>query len=171
MSSFLLVIPWLAVRHVVPVLAGGDGAVRAAHTAFDEKNGTARAVYDLLTVAVILVPLILTVRAKGVLLAMGTTLYAGGLALEARATWDFCRPGPHGFADSGLFRASRNPMYVSYLLVLFGIAALAASPAMLALALGFQAAEHRLVLAEERWCRERFGEPYAEYMGRVRRYL
>lgn len=62
-------------------------------------------------------------------------------------------------------------MYVSYLLVLHGVAALAASPAMLALALGFQAAGHRLVLAEERWCLERFGEPYAAYMGRVRRYL
>lgn len=61
-------------------------------------------------------------------------------------------------------------MYVSYLLVLLGIAALAASPAMLALALGFQAAGRRLVLAEERWCLARFGEPYAEYMGRVRRY-
>lgn len=98
-------------------------------------------------------------------------LYAAGLALETKAAWDFCRPGPHGFADNGLFRVSRNPMYVSYLLVLLGIATLAASPAMLALALGFQAAGHRLVLAEERWCRERFGDPYEEYMGRTRRYL
>ena len=31
MSAFLLVIPWLAVRHAVPALAGGDGAARAAH--------------------------------------------------------------------------------------------------------------------------------------------
>lgn len=62
-------------------------------------------------------------------------------------------------------------MYVSYLLVLPGIAALAASPVMLALALGFQVAGHRLVLAEERWYLARFGEPYEAYMGRVRRYL
>ena len=62
-------------------------------------------------------------------------------------------------------------MYVSYLLVLLSIVALAASPLMLALALGFQAAEHRLVLAEERWCLERFGKPYEAYIGCVRRYL
>ena len=84
MTAFLLVIPWLAVRHVVPALAGGDGAVRAAHTAFGEKDGAARAVYDLLTVAVILVPLILTVRAKGVLLTMGTTLYAAASRSRGR---------------------------------------------------------------------------------------
>lgn len=171
MSAFLLVIPWLAVRHVVPAFAGGDGAARAAHTTFGEKDGTARISYNLLTAVIILLPLALTVRAQGALLAAGAAPYAAGLALEAKAAWDFCRPGPHGFADSGLFRVSRNPMYVSYLFVLLGIAALAASPAMLALALGFQAAGHRLVLAEERWCRKRFGDPYEAYTGRTRRYL
>lgn len=171
MSVFLLVIPWLAVRHIMPALAGGDGAARAAHVAFGKKDGAARVSYDLLTVAVVLLPLALTVRAEGMLLAAGTSLYAIGLMFEAKAAWDFCHPGPHGFADGGLFRVSRNPMYVSYLLVLLGIAALAASPVMLALALGFQAAGHRLVLAEERWCRKRFGNPYEAYMGRVRRYL
>lgn len=171
MTAFLLVIPWLAVRHVVPVLARGDGAARATHVAFGEADGAARAAYNLLTVAVVLLPLALTVRTGGKLLWEGTALYAGGLALEARATWDFCRPGAHGFSEDGLFRVSRNPMYISYLLVLLGVAALAASPAMLALALAFQAAGHRLVLAEERWCLARFGEPYAAYMRRVRRYL
>lgn len=171
MSAFLIVLPWLAVRHVVTALAGGDGAVRAAHVAFGEKDGAARISHNLLTAAVILLPLALTVRAEGALLAVGATLYAVGLTLETKAVWDFCRPGPHGFADNGLYRVSRNPMYVSYPLVLLGIATLAASPAMLALALGFQATGHRLVLAEERWCRERFGDPYEAYMGRTRRYL
>lgn len=171
MSALSLVVPWLAVRHIVPALAGGDGAARAAHTAFGKKEDTARIAYDLLTVAVVMLPLALKVRAEGALLAAGAVLYAGGLVLEARATWDFCRPEPHGFADNGLYRVSRNPMYVSYLLVLLGIAALTASLLMLALALGFQAVGHRLVLAEERWCLARFGKPYATYMRRVRRYL
>lgn len=171
MNAFLLVIPWLAVRHVVPVLHRGDGAARAAHVAFGEADGAALVAYDLPTVAVVLLPLALTVRAEDALLWAGVVLYAVGLALEACAAWDFCRPGPHGFADGGLFRVSRNPMYVSYLLVLLGVAALAASPVMLALALAFQMAGHRLVLAEERWCLARFGEQYAAYMGRVRRYL
>ena len=171
MSAFPLVIPWLAVRHVAPALAGGDGSVRAAHDAFGEKNGAARISYNLLTAAVILLPLVLTVRAEGALLAAGAALYAAGLALETKAAWDFCRPGPHGFADDGLFRLSRNPMYVSYPLVLLGIAALAVSPLMLALALGLQAVGHRLVLAEERWCLARYGKPYEAYLRRVRRYL
>lgn len=171
MSAFLLVIPWLAVRHIVPALAEDDGAARAAHVAFGEKDGMVRAVYNLLSVAVVLLPLVLTIRAEGALLAGGAVLYIFGIALEARAALDFCRPGPCGFVESGLFRISRNPMYVSYLLVLLGIAVLAMSPVMLALALGFQTVSHLLVLAEERWCLACFGDSYAAYMERVRRYL
>ena len=85
MSAFLLVIPWLAVRHAVPALAGGDGAARAAHVAFGEGARAARAAYGLLTVAAVLVPLALAVRAEGELLWAGAALYAGGLALEAKA--------------------------------------------------------------------------------------
>ena len=171
MNAFPLVVSWLAVRHIVPALAGGDGAAQAAHTAFGKKDGAARIAYDLLTVAVVMLPLVLTVRAEGALLAAGAVLYAGGLVLEARATWDFCRPGPHGFADGGFFRLSRNPMYISYPLVLLGIAALTAFLLMLALALGFQVVGHRLVLAEERWYLARHGKPYGAYLRRVRRYL
>lgn len=171
MSAVLLVVPWLAVRYLLPALAGGDGSRRAAHVAFGERDWTARAAYNLLTVAVVLIPAALSIRATGAPLWAGIALYAAGLALDVRATWDFCHVGPHGFSDDGLYRASRNPMYVAYLLVLLGIAALAASPAMLALVVGFQAAGHRLVLSEQRACLERFGEPYARYMGRTRRYL
>lgn len=70
MSAFLLVIPWLAVRHIVPALVGGDGSARAAHVAYGEKDGAARTAYNLLSVAVVLLPLVLMIRAESVLLAV-----------------------------------------------------------------------------------------------------
>lgn len=74
MTAFLLVVPWLAVRHVVPALAGGDGAARAAHVAFGEGDGAARVAYGLLTAAAVLLPLALAVRAEGALLWAGAVL-------------------------------------------------------------------------------------------------
>lgn len=171
MSAFLLVVPWLLVRHAIPLLSGGDGSSRAAHVALGEKDAAARAAYDLLTLAVVLLPLTLSVRAEGATLWAGAGLYALGLALEVKATWDFCHPGSHGFCEGGLYRFSRNPMYATYLLVLLGVSVLAESAAMLLATIAFQLAGHRLVLAEEAWCRARFGEPYASYARRVRRYL
>ena len=42
---------------------------------------------------------------------------------------------------------------------------------LLALVLVFQGSAHWIILAEERWCQETFGEAYRQYRGRVRRYL
>ena len=42
---------------------------------------------------------------------------------------------------------------------------------LLAILMVFQVSVHFMILAEERWCREKFGEPYEEYMKKVRRYL
>lgn len=35
----------------------------------------------------------------------------------------------------------------------------------------FQVSVHFMILAEERWCRETFGEPFLNYLHKVRRYL
>ena len=35
----------------------------------------------------------------------------------------------------------------------------------------FQISAHWVILAEERWCLEQFGERYRRYMGKVRRYI
>lgn len=178
MNAFLLIIPMLVVRYAVPTLVGtqSDAGQRMAHVALPAAEGltrerVSRVAYELFTLAVVLVPLALTVRAQGVLLWVGATLYLAGLAIDVRATADFCHPGPHGFCEGGLYRISRNPVYVGYLVLLLGVCCLAASVLMLGLTVGFQLAGHCLVLAEERWCRERFGEPYVSYMRRVRRYI
>lgn len=88
MTAFLLVVPWLAVRHVVPALAGGDGAARAAHVAFGEGDGAARVAYGLLTAAAVLLPLALAVRAEGGRCALRRRPRArgegGGAPLRAR---------------------------------------------------------------------------------------
>lgn len=74
--------------------------------------------------------------------------------------------------DSGIYRHTRNPMYVSLaaLLAAWGIwlangAALALVPAFVAYLARFQ------VVPEERAMLDKFGAQYAEYMSRVRRWL
>lgn len=63
--------------------------------------------------------------------------------------------------------------YAVYQLATLGIllALLTRSWVLLALVLVFQGAAHWIILAEERWCQETFGESYRQYRGRVRRYL
>ncbi len=73
--------------------------------------------------------------------------------------------------QGGLFRFSRNPMYVGVYATLVAATLYTASPIVLAIAAFVIVVHHRIVLAEERCLAEAFGGEYAAYRRRVRRYL
>ena len=71
----------------------------------------------------------------------------------------------------GLFRFSRNPMYLGVDLTLLASVLYSLNPVLLAIGVFVAAVHHLIVLAEERHLKKAFGEPYEEYCRRVRRYL
>ena len=79
---------------------------------------------------------------------------------------------PRNLVTTGLFRISRNPMYLGFVLVLIA-AALAANTvcALLAPLAFFLAAQFWYVPAEEAAAREAFGADYDAYGARTRRWV
>lgn len=72
----------------------------------------------------------------------------------------------------GLYRRSRNPMYLSVLLMLSGWAVAFASPQLLAYALIVAICfQLRVVYGEEPWLARRHGDAWRNYVQRVRRWL
>ena len=98
-------------------------------------------------------------------------MYLLGLILCAVSVLHFAAPDQDGLNTQGIYRLSRNPMYLGYFVCFLGMALLTRSWVLLALVLVFQGSAHWIILAEERWCQETFGEAYRQYRGRVRRYL
>jgi protein-S-isoprenylcysteine O-methyltransferase Ste14 len=73
---------------------------------------------------------------------------------------------------SGVFRYTRNPMYLGMLIVLFGWAVFLSSPAALIGALVFAAYIQRLqIRPEERALTALFGKTFTDYRLKVRRWL
>ena len=74
--------------------------------------------------------------------------------------------------SGGPFRVSRNPMYLGLLLVLIGWAVLLGAPWSLAGPVAFVLYIRRFqIIPEERVLALKFGEVYAQYCTRVRRWL
>ena len=72
----------------------------------------------------------------------------------------------------GLYRCSRNPMYVALAVGTAGVGMLVDSAWILILLPGVLAALYRLVIRrEEAYLASAFGDDYAEYRARVRRWL
>jgi protein-S-isoprenylcysteine O-methyltransferase Ste14 len=71
----------------------------------------------------------------------------------------------------GLFRISRNPMYLGMYSTLLASVLYTLNPVLLLFGVFIVVVHHRIVLAEETHLRSAFGKEYAEYCSRVRRYL
>ena len=107
---------------------------------------------------------------------------AAGVAVGVAAVWSFrgarttVNPlSPHAstvLVTSGVYRFSRNPMYLGLLLVLAGWGLFLANAFALLLALGFIPYMNRFQIGpEERALQQVFGQAFADYRQRVRRWL
>jgi protein-S-isoprenylcysteine O-methyltransferase Ste14 len=105
--------------------------------------------------------------------ALGLILTLAGARLFSRVGTNiktFNEPGV--LVTDGLFRWSRNPMYLGFALLLLGTAVLLGTTTPLLAPLLFALVADRWYIAfEERVLREKFGAEYAAYAGRTRRWV
>ncbi|MCE5240387.1 hypothetical protein LLH23_18125 [bacterium] len=76
-----------------------------------------------------------------------------------------------GLKTEGLFRLSRNPMYLGVYATLLATVLYTVNPLVLLVAVYAVAVHHQIILAEEAHLRTVFGDEYAQYCQRVGRYL
>jgi protein-S-isoprenylcysteine O-methyltransferase Ste14 len=76
-----------------------------------------------------------------------------------------------GLRTDGLFRMSRNPMYVGVYATIVASSLYTLNPVVILLGVFVIAVHHRIVLAEEKHLRNVFGREYSEYCSRVRQYI
>lgn len=109
----------------------------------------------------------------GVLLgATGTMLWLWGRWTMGRhhTSPDPAR-APTGLVDDGPYRFSRNPTYLGLVVVFLGVAVAFNSAWLLGFAVGEFFLADRQVRREESYLESWFGEAYADYQSRVRRWL
>jgi protein-S-isoprenylcysteine O-methyltransferase Ste14 len=121
----------------------------------------------------------LTANVRGlmalVLLAFGLAVAAGGVMSfrRARTTVNPMQPAQvSSMVTGGVYRFSRNPMYLGMLFVLAAWAAwLASVPALLGLPIFVLYLTRFQIVPEERVLAQRFAAEYASYARRTRRWL
>lgn len=173
MNAFILMLPFFLVRLVLLPVLSREASQRAAE--FAPVYGGERfayTIYQLSNVAIFIYPFFMRVEFDfSWQFWVGAVCYLLGLALCTASVIAFAHPDGNGLNTNGVYRFSRHPMYVSYFFCFIGVAAMAKSPMLLALVIMFQISAHWIILSEERWCLNRFGEAYEEYMKKVRRYF
>lgn len=113
-------------------------------------------------------------------LAAGGTLALAGLGIGIQAVRQFRAggtslvPGEPStmLLESGPYRFTRNPIYIGFILLYFGIAIMATSVWLLVLLVPvLMVLQRGVVEREEAYLTDKFGEPYRKYQARVPRWV
>lgn len=111
----------------------------------------------------------------GVFAALGILIAIAGVAefRRARTTVNPMNPsGASSLVSGGVYRFTRNPMYLGMAFVLAGWGLTLGHPVSLALLFAFVLYMNRFqIIPEERALEAIFGEAFADYCVRVRRWL
>lgn len=111
---------------------------------------------------------------------LGQVLIGAGLVAMALALWAFLRARttfvprrtPSAFLQGGIYRISRNPIYLGDALVLAGLILHWDVLPALVLVFGFtQLITRRYILGEEAGLRAAFGAAYVDWSAKVRRWI
>lgn len=174
MNAFILMLPFFFIRLIMFPARNSAASRRAGESApmYTEGEKFAGNIYQLTSVAIFIYPIFMRAELDySWQFWTGAVLYVLGIVLLAAAVIAFSAPDERGMATGGVYRFSRNPMYIAYFFTFLGIAALAKSPILLSLVVVNQLTVHWVILSEERMCVNEFGEAYEEYMKKVRRYI
>ena len=115
-----------------------------------------------------------------VTLVMGAILTTIGIALNLAPDSAFKKEStpvspdamPSALVTSGVFRFTRNPMYLGMTLILAGVALLVGQPAAVLVAPAFALLlDRRFIPGEERNLENAFGRAYDRYNADVRRWV
>jgi hypothetical protein len=106
-----------------------------------------------------------------VLSYLGAFLYIVSHVLLAITIVNFSSHDEIGLSVKGIYKYSRNPMYISYFICMIAWVLLTKSKVLLIIVIIYQISTHSIIISEERWCLEKFGYEYKEYMSRVGRYF
>ncbi len=71
----------------------------------------------------------------------------------------------------GMYRISRNPQYLLFSIMFFALILASMSLPLLLIWIIYNICTHFLILGEERYCREHYGESYQTYYQKVPRYF
>lgn len=124
MNSILLLVPFLVVRFLLLSALDKKAVQRAAHFApMQGREKTAYYIYQISNIVLFIYLFFLTVKLDfSWQFYVGTVLYLTGLCLCAASMVNFSSPDDTGLNINGIYRFSRNPMYVAYFICFMGMA-------------------------------------------------
>ena len=166
--SFLLI---FIVGEILDHLRGKKGSGRPDKPPFNEKEKKLYGFSQLAIWASNFYSVFLPLKLDTTWFYAGLLIYLFGMIFTIIAAISLDNTPIGRPATKGLYRISRNPIYLSCFLIYIGIGIACASWLFLLLTVIWIVFYDILIAPEERWCLEKYGDAYREYMKRTPKWI
>jgi protein-S-isoprenylcysteine O-methyltransferase Ste14 len=170
-NGWILSLIYLAVSYV-PMFFGGKAAKRLVDFSFASTMGKINSfIIMVLYIPLLVYPVFLEIQPDTVYFYTGLGLFilSGITAITSFINY-FSTPLDQTICK-GMYTISRNPIYVSMVIMGFGMALMCHSLIIAAILVILLILQHFIILEEEKYCQEQYGESYTQYKNRVPRYF
>jgi protein-S-isoprenylcysteine O-methyltransferase Ste14 len=128
-------------------------------------------IYSLLFFATVAYSVFLPLELGTVWFYAGLAIYLLGVIIETVAMLNFFTTAVDKPVNKGIYRFSRNPMYFGMFLIFLGTGIACVSLIFLMLTAIFMILSHIVVVYEERFCLQKYGDSYKVYLSRIPRWI
>lgn len=158
---------WLIFRYDIKAMFRKGAASPSYNKTEKTINNLGTTVWIILFIYSIFLPLPLGTP----LLYAGIALFAAGVIIVEIATIPWVKAAVDEPVTKGLYRYSRHPIYIGVYVQYIGIGIASASGLFLLLVVIQIALSMAVAPAEERFCLDKYGDAYREYMNKTPRWL
>jgi len=155
------------------VLMGSKGLLKKSSAATPHKNTEKKIVtfLGLIYYLVLIYSVFLPLKLKTTWFYIGLPIALLGLIMYTIVTVNFATTPPDEPVIKGLYRYSRNPQYLTEFLMFIGVSIASASWIFLLFSIVYSISMLSFASCEERFCLEKYGDAYREYMNRTPMYV
>ena len=173
-NAWILILSYLSLYIVLGVLyrlRGQKGSSRPITPPLNEKENKLDVISLLIILASAIYSFFLPLKLGTAWLYIGLIVYLLGMIFTIVAATNLVNTPLDRPATKGLYHISRNPIYLGTFLIFTGIGIACASWLFLLLIAVFIVLYDILIAPEERWCLEKYGNAYREYMDRTPKWI
>ena len=169
-NGWIFSLIYLAVSYV-PMLFGGKAAKRLVDFSFASVMGKINSfVIMLLNLLLFAYPVFLKIQ-TGTIFYTGLGIFVLSAIAAITSFINYFSTPLDQTICKGMYRISRNPIYMSVTFMEFGMSLMCHSVIMAILLVVMLVLQHFIILEEEKFCMEKYGERYREFKQKVPRYL
>lgn len=170
-NGWIICVIFLAVTYL-PSVFNKKGYKRLVNFSWLSKQGYAISiVLFILYFGMLAYIIFLPIQSENLTFFTGLIVFVMGLFASVISFINYFSTALDEVICKGIYRISRNPVYVSSAICWIGMALLFQSVIIFVTTALYMILSHWIVLEEENFCQEKYGQSYLDYKKRVPRYL